>query len=196
MERRRLRPPSGSLVGSGLAGFRRRARTARYVDPDERRACVRTAVTRTCVVIGSGLVGAWTGFRLATRGVRVTVVDARLPGQGTSGTSFGWVNASTKGSGAYLELSMSAVAAYGRLKSSFVPAGCLSWTEAPSGQAVLADRGLAATVDDVAAALAEAPAHGFRLVDKVPRPGARGTTVGVVDPQREDGVLVQYVQGP
>lgn len=54
---------------------------------------------------------------------------------------------------------------------------------------------LALRVDSVAAALAEAPAHGFLLVDKVPRPGARGTTIGVVDPQREDGVLVQYVQG-
>ena len=53
---------------------------------------------------------------------------------------------------------------------------------------------LALRVDDVAAALAEAPSHGFRLIDKVPRPGARGTTIGVVDPQREDGVLVQYVQ--
>jgi methylmalonyl-CoA/ethylmalonyl-CoA epimerase len=53
---------------------------------------------------------------------------------------------------------------------------------------------LALRVDDVAEALAEAPGHGFRLVDKVPRPGARGTKVGVVDPQREDGVLVQYVQ--
>lgn len=55
---------------------------------------------------------------------------------------------------------------------------------------------LALRVNDVAAALAEAPAHGFRRVDRVPRPGARGTTVGVVDPEREDGVLVQYVQGP
>ena len=53
---------------------------------------------------------------------------------------------------------------------------------------------LALRVDDVAKALAEAPGHGFRLVDRVPRPGARGTKVGVVDPQREDGVLVQYVQ--
>lgn len=53
---------------------------------------------------------------------------------------------------------------------------------------------LALRVDDVAAALAEAPSHGFKLVDKAPRPGARGTMVGVVDPQREDGVLVQYVQ--
>jgi methylmalonyl-CoA/ethylmalonyl-CoA epimerase len=53
---------------------------------------------------------------------------------------------------------------------------------------------LALRVDDVVAALAEAPSHGFRLIDKVPRPGARGTIVAVVDPQREDGVLVQYVQ--
>jgi methylmalonyl-CoA epimerase len=55
---------------------------------------------------------------------------------------------------------------------------------------------LALRVDSVAAALAEAPGHGFVLVDKAPRAGARGTTIGVVDPQREDGVLVQYVQGP
>ena len=55
---------------------------------------------------------------------------------------------------------------------------------------------LALHADDVAAALSEAPAHGFKLVDKAPRPGARGTMVGVVDPQREDGVLVQCVQGP
>jgi methylmalonyl-CoA/ethylmalonyl-CoA epimerase len=53
---------------------------------------------------------------------------------------------------------------------------------------------LALRVDDVAAALAEAPSRGFKLVDQAPRPGARGTTVGMVDPQREDGVLVQYVQ--
>jgi methylmalonyl-CoA epimerase len=53
---------------------------------------------------------------------------------------------------------------------------------------------LALRVDSVAAALAEAPGHGFVLIDKVPRAGARGTTIGVVDPQREDGVLVQYVE--
>jgi methylmalonyl-CoA/ethylmalonyl-CoA epimerase len=55
---------------------------------------------------------------------------------------------------------------------------------------------LALRVDDVAVALAEAPSHGFKLVDNAPRPGARGTTIAIVDPQREDGVLVQYVQAP
>ena len=53
---------------------------------------------------------------------------------------------------------------------------------------------LALRVDDVAAALAAAPGHGLQPIDSVPRPGARGTLVGMVDPKREDGVLVQYVQ--
>src|ERR1700681_2957906 len=53
---------------------------------------------------------------------------------------------------------------------------------------------LALRVDDVAAALGEAGGHGFQPVDSTPRPGARGTLVATVDPKREDGVLVQYVQ--
>jgi methylmalonyl-CoA epimerase len=67
--------------------------------------------------------------------------------------------------------------------------------------AFLARRGegvhhLALRVDDVAVALAEAERHGLRLIDRAPRQGARGTLVGFVDPQRADGVLIQYVQEP
>jgi methylmalonyl-CoA epimerase len=67
--------------------------------------------------------------------------------------------------------------------------------------AFLANRGeglhhLALKVDDVAAALAEAERHGMRPIDDKPRAGARGTVVGFVDPQRPDGVLIQYVQEP
>lgn len=53
---------------------------------------------------------------------------------------------------------------------------------------------VALRVNDVAAALAEAPQHGLVPIDKAPRLGARNTLVGMVDPKREDGVLVQYVQ--
>jgi methylmalonyl-CoA epimerase len=55
---------------------------------------------------------------------------------------------------------------------------------------------LALRVDDVAAALSEAGGHGLRLIDTVPRKGARGTRIGYVDPGRPDGVLIQYVQKP
>jgi methylmalonyl-CoA epimerase len=53
---------------------------------------------------------------------------------------------------------------------------------------------LALRVDDVAVALGEARAHGLRLIDSQPRSGARGTMIGYVDPERADGVLIQYVQ--
>ena len=54
---------------------------------------------------------------------------------------------------------------------------------------------LALRVDDVAAALDSARQHGLRLIDSRPRSGARGTTIGYVDPQRADGILIQFVQG-
>jgi methylmalonyl-CoA/ethylmalonyl-CoA epimerase len=51
-------------------------------------------------------------------------------------------------------------------------------------------------VDDVAAALEDAKARGFRLLDTTPRSGARRTLIGYVDPERGDGVLIQFVQEP
>jgi methylmalonyl-CoA/ethylmalonyl-CoA epimerase len=53
---------------------------------------------------------------------------------------------------------------------------------------------LALKVDDVAAALEEARRLGFVPIDHVPHRGSRGTVVGLVDPLRADGVLIQYVQ--
>lgn len=55
---------------------------------------------------------------------------------------------------------------------------------------------LALKVDDVATALAEAQTHGFVPIDRTPHRGSRGTVVGLVDPGRADGVLIQYVQEP
>jgi methylmalonyl-CoA/ethylmalonyl-CoA epimerase len=55
---------------------------------------------------------------------------------------------------------------------------------------------LALRVDDVAGALANAESLGLRLIDVAPRPGARGTRIGYVDPGRPDGVLIQYLQKP
>lgn len=49
-------------------------------------------------------------------------------------------------------------------------------------------------VDDVAAALDRLRAQGVRLVDEVPRPGSRGTTIAFVHPQDLGGVLVELVQ--
>ena len=48
------------------------------------------------VVIGAGVIGLATAWRLAEQGASVTVVEADRPGRGTSSTSFAWLNASSK----------------------------------------------------------------------------------------------------
>jgi len=49
-------------------------------------------------------------------------------------------------------------------------------------------------VADVAAALATLESQGARLIDHVPRPGSRGTTVAFVHPKASFGTLIELVQ--
>ena len=49
-------------------------------------------------------------------------------------------------------------------------------------------------VDDVAAALERVKATGHRVIDEVPRPGSRGTTVAFVHPKEAFGTLIELVQ--
>jgi methylmalonyl-CoA epimerase len=49
-------------------------------------------------------------------------------------------------------------------------------------------------VDDCAAALARVKAEGHRVIDDVPRPGSRGTTVAFVHPKTAFGTLIELVQ--
>lgn len=49
-------------------------------------------------------------------------------------------------------------------------------------------------VDSVADALEHLQAEGVPLIDEVPRPGSRGTTIAFVHPSGMGGVLVELVQ--
>ena len=49
-------------------------------------------------------------------------------------------------------------------------------------------------VDDIAAALAKLKAHGVRLIDESPRPGAHGSLVAFIHPASAHGVLVELMQ--
>jgi methylmalonyl-CoA epimerase len=51
-------------------------------------------------------------------------------------------------------------------------------------------------VDDCAVALAAVRAGGGKLIDEVPRPGSRGTTVAFVHPKGALGTLIELVQEP
>ncbi len=51
-------------------------------------------------------------------------------------------------------------------------------------------------VDDVAAMVEHLKAEGVPMVDEIPRPGSRGTTVAFAHPKGFGGVLVELVQEP
>ena len=49
-------------------------------------------------------------------------------------------------------------------------------------------------VDDCAEALESVKDHGGRVIDQVPRPGSRGTTVAFVHPKGALGTFIELVQ--
>ena len=51
---------------------------------------------RTVAVVGAGIVGAAIAWRLARRGVHVSLIDRDRPGHGASSHSFAWINAGAK----------------------------------------------------------------------------------------------------
>ena len=92
-----------------------------------------------------------------------------------------------------------------RVRAHFVPVGeakleLLEATAADSPIAKYVDkRGpglhhITLRVDDIEAALAQLKAHGAKLIDEKPRPGAEGSLVAFVHPASAHGVLVELKQ--
>ena len=95
------------------------------------------------IVIGGGIVGAATAYRLTLAGARVTLLDAGEPGRGTSASSFAWLNSAHKPPRPYHDLNMAGMAEHQALGREFAaapwlhPVGGLSWSVTPAGQAQL-----------------------------------------------------------
>ena len=96
-------------------------------------------------VIGAGLMGAASAYHLTRLGARVTIIDPHSPGRGTSGSTFGWVNASTPeiADSHYFNLCVAAVAEHTTLREQappgtwFHPSGHLRWADAEGEDALL-----------------------------------------------------------
>lgn len=71
------------------------------------------------VVIGGGIVGTATAYRLAEGGARVTLVDAGELGRGTSASSFAWLNSAHKRPRAYHDLNVAGMAEHAALGREF-----------------------------------------------------------------------------
>lgn len=89
-------------------------------------------MTMRSIVIGAGVIGTCTALRLAQSGVQVTLIEASLPGDGTTNTSFAWLNAGAK-KGEYFDLNVAGIEAHRRLVAEFpeapwyVQTGNLEW---------------------------------------------------------------------
>ncbi|PSK99623.1 glycine/D-amino acid oxidase-like deaminating enzyme [Murinocardiopsis flavida] len=90
-------------------------------------------------VIGAGAVGLAIARELVREGARVTVLERRHPGAGTSATSFAWINAHLKRPASYQALNRAGLLAHHALHNDltegprwFVPTGNLEWAADPA----------------------------------------------------------------
>ena len=95
------------------------------------------------VVVGAGLIGACVSARLAQRGAEVTLLDAGFPGEGTTGSSFAWVDASHPSLQPYVELNVDGLDAWRRLGAALgdpcwlALTGTLTWERETAAAAAL-----------------------------------------------------------
>lgn len=95
------------------------------------------------LVVGAGCVGANVAYRLTERGARVTVLDAGLPGAGTSGASFAWTNSFNKTPRDYHDLNVASMEEHAALAKELGGGGwlhqdgALAWEEDAAGRARL-----------------------------------------------------------
>src|SRR5580704_3605882 len=71
------------------------------------------------LVIGAGVLGASTAFRLAAAGLSVTILEAGRVGAGTSGMSFAWINSNGKPPRPYHDLNVAGLRAHFALRDEF-----------------------------------------------------------------------------
>jgi glycine/D-amino acid oxidase-like deaminating enzyme len=86
------------------------------------------------IVIGAGVIGALTAYRLAVEGAQVTIIDAAQPASAASGASFGWINASFYLNDHHYALRFAGMEAHKRLiadlkTTATVWQGCLCWEQ-------------------------------------------------------------------
>ena len=88
------------------------------------------------VIVGGGIIGTLLAYELSLRSVRVVLLEANALASGTSGSSFGWINASTKNENeAYHRFNADAVTRWRilRERDSKLPGihggGALNWTQ-------------------------------------------------------------------
>ena len=84
---------------------------------------ISTNQPRHVAVIGAGIVGATIAWRLAARGVKVSIIDRGEPGSGASSHSFAWINAGAKEPIGYHNLNRRSLEMWSRFAVRLAPDG-------------------------------------------------------------------------
>lgn len=100
------------------------------------------------IIVGGGIIGCTSAFYMARRGLKVAVVEKGALCGGTSGNTFGWINATSKVSDeAYHRLNARGLAGYGDLAAEFggqtlglYPSGALAIVRKSDGSGYRAAR--------------------------------------------------------
>src|SRR5947209_17291581 len=97
-------------------------------------------------VIGLGIVGASAVYAAAWAGARVLAIDAGVPGSGTSGSSFAWLNSVRKEPDAYHRLNAAGMTAHRDLSrelggdAGYHDGGSLEWADSADAERELRER--------------------------------------------------------
>lgn len=97
------------------------------------------------IIIGGGIVGAAIAWHLGRAGREVLVIEAGMPGQGASGRSFGWVNASFHADEHHHHLRAASMVEWHAMAADLPKGamrfwGALIWDEPPAALAAMAER--------------------------------------------------------
>ncbi len=83
------------------------------------------------IVIGAGIMGASIAYHLASRGIKVTVIEKDQPASGATGSSFGWIHTTVSDDAPDAFLRRASVADWQRLEKE-IPELWVNWTGALS----------------------------------------------------------------
>jgi glycine/D-amino acid oxidase-like deaminating enzyme len=92
------------------------------------------------IVVGGGILGVCSAYYVARSGASVTLLEASEPGAGASGSSFAWINATSKEPRSYHDLNRRGIEAYERLSQAL--AGTTSGSSSQSPGSPSEDIGL------------------------------------------------------
>ena len=86
---------------------------------------------KSMIIVGAGIIGASIAYHLASRGIKVTVIDQAHPASGATGSAFGWIHTTVSDDAPDALLRRASAEDWHRLEKE-IPELCIRWVGALS----------------------------------------------------------------